>query len=49
MGVEEQAVDLVGVEDLGRLEGLFEGKMGREVGVEGLEGNVGRPVGVEDL
>lgn len=60
VGVEDRAVDLLGVEDLTTggvedLEGLvLEGNVGCETGVEDLEGfvledNVGRPVGVAGL
>lgn len=60
VGVEDLAVDLVGVEDLttGGVEDLegfvLEGNVGCEAGVEDLEGfvlegNVGRPVGVAGL
>lgn len=48
-------MDLVGVDDLtGGAIDFAEGKVAREVGVEGLEdlvveGNVGLPDGVEDL
>lgn len=60
VGVEDRAVDLVGVEDLtiGGVEDLegfiLEGNVGCETGVEDLEGfvlegNVGRPVGVAGL
>lgn len=56
VGVEERAVDLVGVEDLntGAVGLVLEGKLDREVGVEGLEDlvdavKVGRPVGVAGL
>lgn len=36
MGLEEIVVDLVGVKDLGGLEGLLEGKISREDVVKGL-------------
>lgn len=55
VGVDERAVDLVGVEDLtGAVVGLEEGKVAREVGVEDLEGlvivvKVGLAVGVAAL
>lgn len=55
VGVEERAVDLVGVEDLtGGAVSFVEGNVAREVGVEGLEdfdvaGKVGLPVGVAGL
>lgn len=55
VGVEDRAVDLVGVEDLtGGATFLVEGKEARELGVDDLEGlvvigNVDRPVGVADL
>lgn len=55
VGVEDLAVDLDnGVEDLAETVGLVGGKVGREVGVDGLEGldvavNVERPVGVAGL
>lgn len=55
VGVEERAVVLTGVEDLaGRAADLVEGKLAREVGVEGLEGlavvgKEDRPVGVAGL
>lgn len=55
VGVEERAVDLVGVEDLAvEAAGFVEGKVARDVGVEDLVGlvavgRVGRPVGVAGL
>lgn len=55
VGVEDRPVDLVGVEDLtAGPAGLEEGRVDREVGVEGLEDlavvvKVGRPVGVAAL
>lgn len=57
VGVEERAIDLVGVEDLAEGAGFVEGKEAREVGVDDLaeegagfvEGKVAREVGVDDL
>lgn len=55
VGVEERAVDLLGVEGLtGGAVSFVEGNVAREVGVEGLEdfdvaGKVGLPVGVAGL
>ena len=55
VGVEERAVDLVGVDDLAvEAAGFVEGKVARDEGVEDLEGfvpvvRVGRPVCVAGL
>ena len=55
VGVDERAVDLVGVEDLtAGAVGLDDGKVARDVGVDGLEDlavefKLGRPVGVAAL